>query len=80
MAEVDSPKLDSISKTTVNAEALTVAGSNFISVTTCSISLRSKLNSSIVFEVPTTACDAVSASFTVPKTIPTGPYLVRVRN
>lgn len=80
MAEADGPKIDTISKTDVNAELLSLTGSNFISISTCSISFRSVTNDSIVFEIPSDTCDNTSATFTVPRTLPTGPYLVRVRN
>jgi len=49
MAEADSPKIDTISKTDVNAELLSLTGTNFISNIGCSISLRSVTNDSIVF-------------------------------
>jgi hypothetical protein len=42
--------------------------------------MRSKSNDSIVIEVPTATCDDVSANFTIPRTVSTGIYLVRVRN
>lgn len=80
MDQVNSPKITSISKTTVNAEAISVIGVNFVETTGCSISLTSESNSSHIIEVATTSCTDEQANFTIPKQVTTGKYFLRVRN
>jgi hypothetical protein len=75
-----SPNLTTISQSSANAVSLNVSGLNFISVSTCSISLTSQGDSSIIYPIIATSCNNTFAQFTIPKTVPSSNYYVKVRN
>jgi hypothetical protein len=75
-----SPMLSTISLSKANAVTLTLTGTGFISNTTCSVSIISAANSSIVYSVPGINCTNNSTKFTVPATVPSANYLVKVNN
>lgn len=80
LTSATSPTLTSISASSINSGNLTVSGTNFISSLTCSISITSASNSSLIYPLAANNCTNTFASFTVPTTIPAGNYLVKVRN
>lgn len=76
-----SPSLASISQSTANAVTLTLTGVRFDSPAgSCSVSITSAANSSLIYTASTISCSSTSARFTVPSTVPSGNYLVKVRN
>ena len=81
MTEASSPKLTSSSATTVNAQSVTLTGTNLIdsSNSGCKVVLRNILTN-VLYLHDTTSCDQTSAVFLVLNTVPSGDYQVRVRN
>jgi hypothetical protein len=75
-----SPNLTTISQSSANAVAINVTGLNFISATTCSISLTSQSSSSVIYPITATSCNNTFAQFTIPQTVPSSNYYVKVRN
>lgn len=81
LSQTASPNLTKISASSAaGAVQLTLNGSGFIVSTTCSVSLTSQANSSVVYAVPSDNCTNTSATFTVPRSVPSANYWVRVRN
>lgn len=79
IADTLSPKLTN-SSTSNSASVLTLTGTNLVASSSCSVSLAWASNSSLVYELPTSSCNATTAKFSVPDNIPSGQYLVRARN
>ena len=76
-----SPKLNTLSASTAAGGVnITLTGTNFIASSSCSVSLAWATNSSLVYTAPALECTANNSRFTVPRNVPSGNYLVRIRN
>ncbi len=76
LAEASSPTITNL---TTNSGVVTLTGTAFTSLTSCSVALTNTVTQTVTV-VPATSCSATSAVFPISATIISGSYTVKVRS